>query len=659
MRYPSSLHALSRVPALMAAAVAALLLCASCAKMGQPDGGWYDETPPRIMHTSPAEHATDVKSKKVAIFFDEFIQLDNPTEKVVVSPPQLEQPDIKGQGKSVVVQLKDSLHKNTTYTIDFSDAISDNNEGNPLGNYAFTFSTGDHIDTLEVAGYVLEASNLEPIKGILVGLYSNLADTAFTKLPFQRMGRTDSRGHFVIRGVAPGNYRVYALQDMDANYRFSQRAEELAYSKDIIKPSFKPDVRQDTIWLDSLHIDNIVQTPYTHFLPDDVVLRAFTEEQTDRYFIKADRNEANHFDIIFSYGSDKLPELKGLNFSADSAFIIEPSERGDSITYWLRDTALINQDTLRLRMAYEGTDSLGQLRPMADTLEILSKQPYAKRLKETQRKQDEWAKQQEKRRKKGLEVLPEMPAEPLQPQYNVPSTIKPDEQLGVVMPTPLAIADTAKIHLYTKIDTLWYRSRVALYPVAGKLRQYELAGKWRPGGEYSLEVDSGAFVDIYGKATAPFKQGFKVYPLEELGSLQIDIQGQDALQYIVQLLNSQEGVVQQVVTKSNTALFKYVKPGTYFLRMIVDANMNGKWDTGEYGSDLQPEQVYYYPKSIACRAKWDIKQAWNPTALPLNRQKPGEITKQKPDEKKKTINRNAQRARQMGITYTPDKKIKQ
>ena len=117
--------------------------------------------------------------------------------------------------------------------------------------------------------------------------------------------------------------------------------------------------------------------------------------------------------------------------------------------------------------------------------------------------------------------------------------------------------------------------------------------------------------------------------------------------------------MQQVVTKSNTALFKYVKPGTYFLRMIVDANMNGKWDTGEYGSDLQPEQVYYYPKSIACRAKWDIKQTWNPTALPLNRQKPGAITKQKADKEKKTINRNTQRARQMGITYTPDKKIKQ
>ena len=161
--------------------ISVCLLCIlSCARMGQPDGGWYDETPPRVVGSSPADKATNVKSKKIYIYFNEFIQLDNPTEKVVVSPPQLEAPDIKGEGKRIVVELKDSLKPNTTYTIDFSDAISDNNESNPLGNYTYTFSTGDRIDTLETSGYVLNAQNLEPIKGILVGLYNNLSDTVFS-----------------------------------------------------------------------------------------------------------------------------------------------------------------------------------------------------------------------------------------------------------------------------------------------------------------------------------------------------------------------------------------------------------------------------------------------------------------------------------------------
>ncbi len=128
----------------------------SCAKMGQPDGGWFDETPPRILATHPSDKSVNVSSKRITILFDEYIKLDNPQEKVVVSPPQQEWADIKTQGKGISVVLKDSLKPNTTYTIDFSDAISDNNEGNPLGNYTYSFSTGSTIDTLQVSGYVLE-----------------------------------------------------------------------------------------------------------------------------------------------------------------------------------------------------------------------------------------------------------------------------------------------------------------------------------------------------------------------------------------------------------------------------------------------------------------------------------------------------------------------
>ena len=142
-----------RINALLLPLLVALFTLLSCAKMGQPDGGWYDETPPAIVGAVPSDKGVNVKSRKISIFFDEYIKVDNPTEKVVVSPPQIETPEIKGAGKKITVEIKDSLKSNTTYTVDFSDAISDNNEGNPLGNYTYTFSTGDHIDTLEVAGY--------------------------------------------------------------------------------------------------------------------------------------------------------------------------------------------------------------------------------------------------------------------------------------------------------------------------------------------------------------------------------------------------------------------------------------------------------------------------------------------------------------------------
>ena len=228
-------------------ALLALLLLAGCARMGRPDGGWYDETPPYVVGAEPEDMGVNVKAKTVNIYFNEFIKIENASQKVVVSPPQIETPEIQSRGKSIRVKLLDSLRANTTYTIDFSDAISDFHEGNPLGNYTYSFSTGDHIDTLEVSGYVLKAENLEPVSGILVGLYDNLEDSAFVKEPMLRVSRTDSRGRFVIKGVAPGKYRAYALQDVDNNYIFNQKSEMIAFNHDIIEPSWKPDVRQDTI----------------------------------------------------------------------------------------------------------------------------------------------------------------------------------------------------------------------------------------------------------------------------------------------------------------------------------------------------------------------------------------------------------------------------
>ena len=201
-----------------------LLFIVACARMGQPDGGWYDDDPPRVIGSSPADRGTNVKTQKVTIYFDEFIKIEDATNKVIVSPPQLEMPEINGAGKKIVVELKDSLKENTTYTIDFSDAISDNNEGNPMGSYTFSFSTGEKIDTFEVSGYVVDASNLEPVKGILVGLYNDLADSAFKSKPMVRVSRTDASGHFVVRGIAPGSYRAYALKDVDGDFKYSQKS---------------------------------------------------------------------------------------------------------------------------------------------------------------------------------------------------------------------------------------------------------------------------------------------------------------------------------------------------------------------------------------------------------------------------------------------------
>ena len=440
---------------------------------------------------------------------------------------------------------------------------------------------------------------------------------------------------------------------MDGNYMFNQKSEKIAFTHDIIIPSSKPDVRQDTTWIDSLHIKSIDQVKYTHFLPDNVVLRAFTEPLTDRYFLKAERKIPNSFSLYFSYGDSILPEIKGLNFDAEKAFIIESSEKKDSITYWLRDTALVNQDTLRMDLTYRMTDSTGVLICHTDTaMEILSKEPYAKRMKVKEKEIAEWTKTQAQLKKKGMPYDSVMAIKPLEVKVGVASELDPDKNVTFSFDTPLAKADTAGIHLYAKHDTLWYRAPFE-FDLTGN-REYVLKGEWRPDVEYSLEVDSAAFEDIYGLASKPIKQGFKVSSLDTYGTLLVNITDNfDDSPLLVQLLNGQDQVVKSVKAVNGVAEFYYLKPEKYYMRLIVDRNNNGKWDTGCYDDDLQAEEVYYYPELLECKAKWDLTESWNPKSYDLSKQKPSAITKQKPDKEKKVKNQNAQRSKKLGIEYIP------
>ena len=630
-----------------------------CARMGQPDGGWFDDDPPEVIGCRPADQSTNISSKKISIYFNEYIKLEDATNKVIVSPPQLEIPEIKDAGKRIVVELQDSLKPNTTYTIDFSDAIVDNNEGNPLGNYTYSFSTGDQIDTMEVSGYVLDASNLEPVKGILVGLYDDLADSAFKTKPMIRVSRTDSRGRFVIKGVAHGTYRAYALKDADGDFCFNQKSEMIGFNHETYVPSSKPDVKIDTIWRDSLHIDAFKQTPYTHFLPDDVTLLAFTHIQTDRYLLKTERKDPEKFTMFFTYGHPDLPVIKGLNFNADSAFVIETRVEQDTINYWLRDTTLINQDTLRMEVNYMMTDTLGKLVSQIDTLEVLAKTPYAKRQKELTKEIEKWQKEQERKKKRDETYDSIFPAKPLKPNYMLSQEIDPDKIIQIEIPAPLQHVDTAAVHLYSMIDSAWYEAPFTFKPIPHRLRFYEIQAEWRPDTEYSLEIDSAAFEDIYGHVSDPYKQGIKVKSLDEYSTLTIKISGvADSLPLRVRLLDKGDGIVKEVLAKDGVAFFEYVSPEKYYLSAFVDVNGNGLWDTGDYDEDRQAESVYYYPREIECKERWDVTHKWDLTATPRYKQKPQAITKQKADGEKKLKNRNADRARNLGIEYNKTKTVK-
>lgn len=628
-------------------AIAASVMVA-CASIGSPDGGPYDETPPVFLGSTPEPFALGVKEKRVALEFDEFVKIEKAAEKVVVSPPQIVPPLIKTSGKKIVVELDDSLKANTTYSIDFSDAIVDNNEGNPLGNFAFLFSTGEQIDTLAVSGTVLDASTLEPIKGILVGLHSSHADSAFTSQPFDRVSRTDADGRFTIRGIAPGSYRAYALQDANQNFMFDQKSEMIAFLDSLVTPYTEIRMHQDTTWIDSLTIDTIRTVPRVHYLPDDLVLLAFTETPTQRYLVKTERPQLNKFAFFFSTGSDSLPTVSPLNFSDEDAYIVESSVDHDSITYWMRDTLDFYQDTLSLALTYEYTDTLGQLVPRTDTINLVAKKTRAKMLQEEEKKRKEAEKEREKRMKRG-DTIPEAKPQPKFLDIKIKSSSSMDLNGNVLIDfdEPIVHYSDTSIQLQKKVDTLWVEQPYLLRRRSNELLGYELLGEWRPGEEYRIAIDSAAFVGLYGLHTKQQEVSFKFKTLEQYSTLYLTVKG--ALPgYTVQLLSGEKIVRQQRVVKGQ-ADFYFLTPGTYHIRLFNDRNANGVWDTGLYENKEAPEEVYYFPGKIETRENWDYTQEWDPTALPIDQQKPEEIKKQKSvtkERKSKNAEREAKKKQQ-------------
>ena len=620
----------------------------SCASMGTPDGGPYDEMPPKFLGSSPKLHAVNVKSTKFELEFDEFIKLEKASEKVVVSPPQLEQPEIKVMGKKVVGELLDTLKDGVTYTIDFSDAIVDNNEGNPMGHFTYSFSTGSSIDTMEVSGTVLNAADLEPIKGIQVGLHKNLNDSAFTKLPFDRVSRTDSRGHFSIRGVAPGKYRIYALMDGNQNYLFDSKTEAIAFSDSIIIPTMMSATRQDTIWKDTLTIDTIKTIGYTRFMPDDIILRVFKEENTRQYFSRGQRDKENHFILKFSAKADTLPTLTGLNFDATDAFIVEPNAGNDSICYWIKDSLVYQMDTLQLKMDYLYTDSLNQLVPKTDTIYLANKLTRAQKEKLAKKEAEEKEKERKKKERKGEKVGPESTPF-LNMKVDAPSTFDINKNIVLSFEEPVVRMDTSAIHVNVKVDTLWVKTPFLLVADSVVPRQYEILASWEPEKEYQLQIDSAAFTGLYGLQTNKVEQTLKVKKLDEYGTLLLNLPGVEQT-CIVELLDSSGKVLrQQAVTPEGTADFYYLAPNTkYYIRMFDDRNGNKVWDTGVFETGIQPEEVYYFPKVWEMKANFEFEETWDVHAVPIDKQKLDEIKKQKPEETKKVQNKNLERAKRLG-----------
>ena len=588
----------------IAVTLIAALVFYSCANRGQgPQGGPKDELPPKVMKSSPAQNSVNVKNGRVEIDFDENVNLKDIVKNVIISPPQRQNPEITSYGRRVNVQFKDTLLSNTTYSIDFGSAIVDNNEANVLKNYVFSFATGSEIDTLQIAGTLLNAEDLNPLQGITIGIYDDLNDTAFIRKPFLRIGRTDETGHFTVSNVRNGKYRVYALNDLNRDY-FLQKGEGLAFDEKSYQTGFEFITKPDTVWKDSITVDTIRFVPATRFLPDDVVLKYFKDNFKRQYLAKSERTEPHLINMIFNTVSEELPEIRPLNINWDNKMLLQKNATLDSLSLWLTDSALINTDTISLEVKYLKSDSAFKLQPQTDTVRFMMRKPAKKPTTTKAAKKKEF-----------LNIM-----------TNLSSQFDVYRPVVLNFTVPIKIYDVAKIHLSQLVDTV-------LTPIPFKLEKkdsigmtFEINHKWIPETTYQLVVDSAAFFSIYNLQNDNLKNELKIKSLDEYSSLKLFLADYDSTA-VFQVMSKDDKLVRTAPVVKGGTKVEYLQPGDYFVRMYLDRNQNGKWDPGNYFENLQPEEVYYYEKKLTLIKNWEFEETWDYKAIPLVKQKPQELKK--------------------------------
>ena len=622
------------------AGTAALMLLAACASIGRPEGGPRDITPPHYVSSNPSPGSLNFKGNKISIFFDENVQLDNPASKVAISPAQTQQPNMTANGKKVEIELKDSLLPNTTYTIDLADAVKDLNEGNILDGFAIDFSTGSEIDTLAISGIVLQARNLEPAQGMLVGVYSGNADSAIHTLPFERIARTNQLGQFTIRNLKPGEYQVFALTDNNRDLHWD-RTEDVAFHGRLISPSIGIMEVSDTIAPDS-----VVSRNLTRYLPDNLLLTWFNEEYKAQYLQTYKRDKRNIIHIEMAALSDSLPELTIVTIGSQTNLrkplldvaVLERNATADTLDYWIYDRSIINSDTLLIETRYRRVDTLDNLVWQTDTLKFNMRSQKGKasvyKAKSLQEKIDSV---RAKSDSVPIDTFALMQPETWLDLQLITESQHLNEPLLFTIDKPLDTIVENGLRLELCVDSVW--SVVEPQPIIMRVdsfsrMHYKMDVNWISGGEYRLVVDSMAVVDIYGNYTKPDIMEFTAKKIEDYAAINFNISGApDSVPAFVELLNGSDDPVRTKPVINGTVRFDYLVPGTYYARLFLDSNNDGQWTNGDMRLRRQPEDIYYFTKKLAMKKNWDRSESWDINALSIELQKPDDIKTNKPKPK--------------------------
>ena len=545
----------------------------SCANTTTPpSGGPKDTIPPLITQIYPALGQTNVPvhKTKLEIKFNEYVVVKDP-KSLFLSPPLEKSPQFKIKGKGVIVYFENDLDSNKTYTLDVTNAIADNNEGNMFPGYTLVFSTGDRIDSMMVTGTVQDCNTLQPIKGATVMLYKDHADSAvFLKRPDAAV-KTDEWGFFCLRNIQDTVYRMYAIIDDNNNNKYEAENERIAFIDSLVKP-----VVRVADSLPELMKYDMKDTVSCLARKSEFDLNVFKEKPTKQLIVNKERigERTAYITFMAPYAQIDSIWIKGV---PKEKLITQFNIMQDSLEIWVNDPKP-QPDTLFLNVKYMKTDTLGILNSFTEEIKLTKPKTslIGKSAKKDIKKEDTTC------------------------VFTIDAKPETIEQYGFVMEFKFPVVKEAFDSLVFRSINPRQQESIGKYKVIRdslNLRKYTIMpeDKLQSGWEYFLKVPHRKFTDINGFYNDSTEVKVSLPNDDKLSSISLVLSGVDN-KYIVDLLNEKRNQVLRsyIIDKGQTLLFPYLKAGKYAVRITEDKNRNGIVDTGNLLEHRQPEKVRFY-----------------------------------------------------------------
>ena len=554
----------------------------SCANTsGAPTGGPKDTIPPVITATVPDSNATNVPVHKTAITisFNEYVQLKDASKNIFLSPPQKKRPETKIKGKSVVVTFPEDLDSNRTYALNFGMALADNNEGNALPNYVYSFSTGSVIDSMLISGTILDYTTLLPQEGVSIALYEQPKDSSvLTTLP-DAITKSDQWGYFCLRNLKPVSYGLYAFKDENNNNMYDPGIESIGFSDSLVTPAV---VMQKE--LTQMAIYDMKDTVACLERPSEMDVYIFKEKPTIQYISGYERTTKRGAYITFGAPNAIIDSFSIRGIKNDQ-IIKQFNQTYDSLAFWINVGSKL-PDTLYLGIKYHKTDTLGNLVPTVENLKLIA--PF----------ENQQAKNQSRLSKGNDSKAPKERADLLKMTLSADAKMVEQNGYTIEFPEPVIEAqfDSIRFTMSTPRGIVT-NEKLIIEKDSTNVRKYILRpeGNFKAGNDYELIIPKATFKDINGFTNDSTYNKLILPSDDKLSSITLEMVNVDA-RYIVELVDDKRTKIHRkyIISSDESLLFPYLSKGKYSIRITEDKNCNGLLDTGALLEKRQPEKVRLY-----------------------------------------------------------------